>query len=236
MERRLAFTLDDGHAFGGLFHLPDGFEPGRATVVVLGHGAANTMDHPLLVHLAEGLARSGIGALRFNFPYSAAGRPSPDPQARLEATWERVLENLRSDGNLTPRRIVAAGKSMAGRVASQMAAAGRLPVDALIFYGYPLHAPGKPEQRRDAHLPGIDRPMLFFEGTRDPFCRIELIRPVVKALGDRAALEEIPGGDHSFVLPKSEQDRQTEVYARILERSVAWLRDLPASETTPADG
>lgn len=227
MQRRLAFTLDDGHAFSGRLHLPDDFDPGSAVVVALGHGAANTMDHPLLVSIAGGLARAGYPALRFNFPYSEAGRSSPDPQARLEAAWERVLADLRADPELATRRIVAAGKSMAGRVASQMAAAGRLAAEALIFYGYPLHAPGKPEQRRDAHLPQIARPMLFFEGDHDPFCRLDLMRPVVAALGDRAVMVEIPGGDHSFGLPGSEKKRQGEVYDHILERTLAWIRGLP---------
>ena len=231
MERTLAFTLDDGHAFGGRLHLAEDLTAGRSAIVVLAHGAANTMDHPLLVHLAEELARAGFPALRFNFPYSEAGRSSPDPQARLEATWERVLKDLRADADLGPRPVVAAGKSMGGRVASQMAAAGRLPVDGLIFYGYPLHPPGKKDQLRDAHLDAIGMPMLFFAGTRDPFCDLDRMRPVCRRLGPSATLAVVDGGDHSFDLPPSQAQAQPEVYRRLLGQSVEWLRAIDRAGT-----
>ena len=53
---------------------------------------------------------------------------------------------------------------MGGRIASQAAAERPLPISGLVFLGYPLHPPGKPNQRRDAHLPGIHLPMLFRTG------------------------------------------------------------------------
>ena len=226
MERRMDFNLEDGHSFGGRLHLPEDVTAGRAAVVVLAHGAANTMDHPLLGYLADELARAGFPALRFNFPYSEAGRPSPDPQTRLEAAWERVLEDLRADTDLAPRPIVAAGKSMGGRVASQMAAAGRLPVDGLIFYGYPLHPPGRKDRLRDAHLDAITLPMLFFAGSRDPFCDLDRMRPVCQRLGPSATLAVVEGGDHSFDLPPSQAQAQPEVYRRLLGQTVDWIRAL----------
>lgn len=224
MEKTITLTLDDGQPFSGRLELAEGFAPGSSTVVLLAHGAANTMDHPLLVYLGRELARCGLSCLRFNFPYSEAGRSKPDAQATLEAAWRRVLAHVKTDPALAPRHVVAAGKSMGGRVASQMAASGQLPADGLIFYGYPLHPPGRKESLRDAHLPAIGTPMLFFAGTRDPFCDLDLMRPVCRRLGERATLEVIDGGDHSFDPPAAAGPEARDLaYRRILERSMEWM-------------
>ena len=50
-------------------------------------------------------------------------------------------------------------------VADGMEAAG------LVFLGYPLHPPGKPDRLRADHLSRIEVPMLFLQGTRDPFAK-----------------------------------------------------------------
>jgi predicted alpha/beta-hydrolase family hydrolase len=223
MEQTIFFALDDGQSFTGRLASAENEASGGAAVVVLAHGAANTMDHPLLVYLARGLARSGIACLRFNFPYSQAGRAKPDAQGILEAAWQRVLTDLRAGDRFTFRSVVAAGKSLGGRVASQMAAEGRLPVDGLIFYGYPLHPPGRKEALRDAHLDAIEVPMLFFAGTRDPFCDLALMKPVCRRLARRARLEIVDGGDHSFDLPAARAGTRDEVYRRILDHSVQWI-------------
>ena len=228
MERRLEFTLNGDHPFSGRLTHGKAYRPGHSTLVALAHGAANTMDHPLLAHLAEGLARSGSACLRFNFPYSEAGRPKPDGQDRLEATWGHVLAGIQSDDTIAPGCIVAAGKSMGGRVASQMAADGRLPVQGLIFYGYPLHLPGREDHLRDAHLDSIRLPMLFFAGTRDPFCRPHLMHPVIDRLGRRVTLVEIKDADHPFALPDKRPHRQTEVYGRLLTETLSWIAALTA--------
>jgi hypothetical protein len=104
-----------------------------------------------------------------------------------------------------------------------MIAAGNLMVNRLVLLGYPLHPPGKPDQRRDAHLHGITVPMLFFAGTRDPLCRLELLQPVLHALTAPWELEVIDGADHSFKLPKSSLLSEQQVYAKMLKRMVAWI-------------
>jgi predicted alpha/beta-hydrolase family hydrolase len=93
--------------------------------------------------------------------------------------------------------IVIGGKSMGGRIASHIAAQGCEGIAALVFLGYPLHPPGKPEQRRDAHLPDIEQPMLFVQGTRDAFGTSAEISRLLTSLR-RATLHEVAGGDHSF--------------------------------------
>ncbi len=191
--------------------------------MVVAHGAGNDMHSPLLVHFSEGLCRAGYLSLRFNFPYKEKGQRAPDPQPKLVRTWQAAFEFIKEHPEFGTPRIVAAGKSMGGRVASQMAADGLLPVEALVFLGYPLHAPGKKDQLRDAHLGRIAVPMHFFAGTRDALCDNELLRKVLSRLDAPQELEIIEGGDHSFDLPRSFKTSVQDVYAKILQRTVSWL-------------
>jgi len=129
---------------------------------------------------------------------------------------------VRGDPELAPGRLFLGGKSMGGRVASHLAAAGA-ECEGLLFLGYPLHPAGKPERLRDGHLADIECPMLFVEGTRDPLCRLELLQPVLARLGNRARLHLIEGGDHSFRLPKRLGRSEREVWDEILEAAIDWM-------------
>jgi predicted alpha/beta-hydrolase family hydrolase len=208
----------------GVLAVPEGFEAGRTGAVIVAHGAGNDMHTPLLVHFTEGLARAGFLGLRFNFPYMEKGRKAPDSAEKLIRTWQAAFEFVRNHPEFGTPRIVAAGKSMGGRIASQMAADGQLKAEALVFLGYPLHPPGRKDQLRDAHLYRIEVPMLFFAGTRDTLCDLELLKPVVARLKAPAVLEVVEGGDHSFILPKSLDISEVDVCEGILERTIAWLR------------
>ena len=167
--------------------VPQGFEAGRTAAVIVAHGAGNDMHTPLLVHFSAGLCRAGYLGLRFNFPYMEKGRKAPDPQEKLVRTWQAAFEFVKNHPQFGTPRIVAAGKSMGGRIASQMAADGLISPKALVFLGYPLHPPGRKEQLRDAHLYRINIPMLFFAGTRDALCDLDLLKPVVGRLKAPAA-------------------------------------------------
>jgi predicted alpha/beta-hydrolase family hydrolase len=159
-------------------------------------------------------------AVLFNFPYAESRRRIPDPPAVLEATVAAVADRVR--GLPGVERIVLGGKSMGGRIASQAVAQGT-PADALVFLGYPLHPPGRPERLRDAHLPSITVPMLFLQGTRDAFARWDLIEAVVGRLGAQACLERIEDADHSFAVPKRSGRTSADVEADLLGRLEAWL-------------
>jgi predicted alpha/beta-hydrolase family hydrolase len=208
----------------GILDVPQGFEAGRTVAVVVAHGAGNDMHTPLLVHFSAGLCRAGYLGLRFNFPYKEKGRKAPDPQEKLVRTWQAAFEFVKNHPQFGTPRIVAAGKSMGGRIASQMAVDGLISPKALVFLGYPLHPPGRKEQLRDAHLYHINIPMLFFAGTRDTLCDLELLKTVVSRLKAPADLEVVEGGDHSFVLAKSFKSSEEAVYESILLRTVAWLK------------
>ncbi len=184
------------------------------TYLVLAHGAGGTMDTPSLVRYAEGLAAEGIGAARFNFPYSEAKKKSPDRAAVLEASWRAVAEHVARRADT----LLLGGRSMGGRYASHLVAEG-FDTAGLVFLSYPLHPPGKPDRLRDEHLYGITVPMLFLQGTKDPFSTPELLEGVVAKLKD-ATLHPIEGGNHSH---RVKGRPEAEVVAELVEATVNWL-------------
>jgi predicted alpha/beta-hydrolase family hydrolase len=161
-------------------------------VLVLGHGAGGDVSDPLLAAVAKGVAELGIAVARFNFPYRDAGRRSPGSQAESEHAYRDVASTSRKTG--VP--LFCGGKSYGGRIASHIAADG-FELDGLVFLSYPLHAPGKPDRLRDEHLRRISLPMLFIQGTRDPFAQPDLLDKTIASL-KTAQLMRIEGGDHSL--------------------------------------
>jgi predicted alpha/beta-hydrolase family hydrolase len=151
------------------------------------------MRNASLMGFAEGLADEKIACLRFNFPYKERGSKAPDPPHVLLDAWRAAFEEAREIGDA----VWVSGKSMGGRIGS-MAVAEGMPAAGLVFLGYPLHPPGKPDRIRDAHLDDVRVPMLFIQGTQDSFARWDLLEGVVKRLADRAVLHPIEGGDHSL--------------------------------------
>jgi len=190
------------------------------TVVVLGHGAGGNRRTPMLVALAGALSASGRAALLYNFPYAEAKRRRPDPPALLEATTLAASALARDATGA--RRIVHGGRSMGGRIASQVAAAGER-ADGLAFLGYPLHPPGQFEKRREAHLPRIEAPMLFVQGTRDAFAREDLLDALVARLGPRAELHRVAHADHSFGVLKRSGRTPADVQAEVETALLGWL-------------
>jgi predicted alpha/beta-hydrolase family hydrolase len=191
-----------------------------ATAVVLGHGAGSNREHPFLVALAEALAESGRRAVLYNFPYTEAGRRLPDRNPVLEAAARSVADHARRD--LGASRVVLGGRSMGGRIASQIVAGGA-PAEGLVFLGYPLHPPTKPETLRDRHLPSIEAPMLFVQGTRDAFARPDLLVATLERLGPKAWVHRVEDGDHSFAVRKSSGRSASEVKAEVHRAVLGWL-------------
>jgi predicted alpha/beta-hydrolase family hydrolase len=178
-------------------------DPKVATrVLALAHGAGADMHHAFMQTLAERLAERGIATLRYQFPYTEAGKRAPNRAPVLTATVRTAAAVAveRAAGRPT----FAGGKSMGGRMTSLAASEAALPgVSGLVFVGFPLHAAGKPGSERAAHLENLTLPLLFLQGTRDKLAELELLTPVVEAL-PRATLHIVDGGDHSFhVLKRS---------------------------------
>ncbi|MEE1621706.1 alpha/beta family hydrolase [Zafaria sp. Z1313] len=194
-ENRLSISTGAGDV-PALFLRPEG----ATALLVLAHGAGAGMEHPFMAGFAAGMYDAGVATLRFDFPYRAAGRSFPDrPPVAIDA-WRAAMESARGLAAGLP--VFSAGKSFGGRMAS-MAVAEGMETEGLVYLGYPLHAPGKPEKPRDAHLYGITAPMLFLQGSRDPFALPGELEPVVERIGATARLHWIEGGDHSFKVARS---------------------------------
>jgi predicted alpha/beta-hydrolase family hydrolase len=186
--------------------------------LVLAHGAGAGQTSPFMVRFARGMALREISAATFDFPYIAARRKVPDRAPVLEQSWREALDAAKAA--LAGLPLVIGGKSMGGRIASHIAAQGCDGVDGLLFLGYPLHPPGKPEQRRDAHLPSIAERMLFVQGTRDAFGTAAEIAALLPSLR-HAELYEVAGGDHSFKV----SGRKGDVLEAIMDVVAAWMVD-----------
>jgi uncharacterized protein len=200
-EERFRIEVDRGDV-GAVYARPGG----ASATLVVAHGAGAGMDHPFMVGFTRGINDLGIASMRFNFPYMEAGRRGTDTPAVAVAAWRAVFEAALA--RAAPKDPVwAGGKSFGGRMAS-MAVAEGMPAAGLIFLGYPLHPPGKPERVRADHLFGIEAPMLFLQGTADPFATAAVLDPVLARLGKRATLHRVEGG-HS--LEKSRRDDPREV-------------------------
>jgi len=192
---------------------------------VLAHGAGAGMRHASMDKIAQGLAKRGIATFRFNFPYMENKQGRPDAPAVAHATIRTAVDEA---ARLCPElKLVAGGKSFGGRMTSQAQSKGALPgVKGLAFLGFPLHADKKPSTERAAHLGGVAVPMLFLQGTRDGLADLGLLRPVVAALGARATLHEVEGGDHSFAVLKKSGRSNEEALAEVLDALAAWIDQL----------
>jgi uncharacterized protein len=190
--------------------------------LVLAHGAGAGQASPFMVAAAGGIASRGIAAATFDFSYMAARRSAPSPASVLEAEWREAIDAARRTFPAVP--LFIGGKSMGGRIASQVAARADCgPLAGLVFFGYPLHPPGKPHQRRDAHLPAIREPMLFIQGSRDAFGGSSEIAALLPKLS-RASLHDVAGGDHSLKVPARGGRAPAAVFDDVLDGAVRWMR------------
>jgi uncharacterized protein len=190
--------------------------------VILGHGAGADQKSDYMMRFATGLAARGINVVTFNFLYTEHGRRVPDSNNALEKCFRAVIEAVRHK-KIGRGKLVIGGKSMGGRIASQIAAAGAPDVEGLVFLGYPLHAPGKADVLRAKHLPDIKVPMLFVQGSRDPFGTPDELQPILTELHS-ADVYVVGGGDHSFKVLKRAGVTQEDTYTAVLNRIESWLR------------
>ncbi|MBM2811258.1 MAG: dienelactone hydrolase [Chloroflexi bacterium] len=180
-------------------------------------GAGSNVDDPFGAFAAAQLADHGIACLRFHFPYAEERRRLPDRNPVLEATWLAAIEAASAVGN----RLAVGGRSMGGRIASQVAAGGA-PVDALALFAYPLHPPGRPDRMRDRHLGQIEAPAFFCSGTSDAFATPDELRAAVARVR-AATLHLMEGANHAFHVPKRSGRTRDEVWHEALQRFLDWL-------------
>lgn len=177
-----------------------------AHTIVLAHGAGAAMDSPFMNEMAGELAKAGLRAVRFEFPYMAKRRVDgkkrgPNRAPELIDCYGEVVRALGA-----PEKLIIGGKSMGGRIASMVA--DDLGVAGLVCLGYPFHPPGKPENLRTEHLKTLNTPALICHGTRDPFGAPDEIAGY--ALSERIGLHWVEDGDHDFKPRKSSGRSQSQ--------------------------
>ena len=215
-KRPVGETLDSAGGVSVLRNVVDG----AGWTFVYAPGAGSNLRDPFGQRLAERLPEAGISLVRFQFPYQETGSRRPDSPKTLLATWRAVLESARTDGT----RIAIGGRSLGGRIASVLASEG-VGVDALALFAYPLHPPGKPEQPRTAHLPGIGCPALFCSGTRDAFATPDELAAAA-ALVPGAWVHLLDGADHGFAVLKASGRSREDVWVEAAGVLVGWLGGL----------
>ena len=199
---------------------------------VFAHGAGAGMTHSFMETAAAGLAGRGVATLRYQFPYMEKGSKRPDPPGTAHAAVRAAAtEAARQCAGLP---LLAGGKSFGGRMTSQAQAKTPLAgVRGLAFFGFPLHAAGKPSSERAAHLAEIHIPMLFMQGTRDKLAEPDLLKPVVDGLAPLATLHLVEGADHSFHVPARSGRNDREVMNDVLDAFVAWIGRISAMQGEP---
>ena len=191
-------------------------------LLVLAHGAGAGMNHPFMDILSEKLVEKNFAVFRYQFPYFEKGKGSPDPPNILIATVRSAIGT--ASKKLKGLPIYAGGKSLGGRMTSTAASKENLPhVKGIIFFGFPLHAPNKPSSVRSEHLFNVNVPMLFLQGTRDKLADLNLLKPVIKKLKDKAELYIVEGADHSFHVLKSSGRNDEQVIEEMAKAARDWI-------------
>jgi predicted alpha/beta-hydrolase family hydrolase len=224
MPRRIEIRSGDGESVSALTYAAKANKRAGVTML-LAHGAGANQLSGFMVSFAEGLSARGIDAVTFNFLYTEQGRRAPDRNDKLEACYRAAIATIRKNKALGSNRLIFGGKSLGGRIASQVAASGG-EAAGLVFLGYPLHPPGRPDRLRGEHLSLISAPMLFVQGSRDPFGTPDELRPIIESLRAPAAVYAVEGGDHSFAVRKSWPVSQAQVYEAAQDAIVRWVESL----------
>src|SRR5256885_1502644 len=223
-EREVRIEMEGGSHVSGILVRP----AESKWLLVLGHGAGAGMHHPFMSALAEELARVGVATLRYQFPYMEERRKVPDKPAVLMATVAAAVRSARQfliQEAAPDLPLLAGGKSMGGRMASQAAAEGLIPeVRGLVFFGFPLHPPKQPGTKRAEHLAKVTVPMLFLQGTRDELADLKLLKPICAKLKDRATLHIIETADHSFHVLKKSGRTDEDVLCELAETTMNWAQ------------
>ncbi len=222
-EETLSIALPDGQTVTAVRTQPEGE---RDWLVAYAPGAGSNVHDPFGRFLARRLAEQGASTVRIQFPYMEARKRRPDPPALLEATWRAAITSLRGETS----RLIVGGRSMGGRIASQVVAAGEAvaavaAVNGLALFAYPLHPPGQPDKLRDKHLARVAVPALFCSGTRDAFASPEELR-VAASKVPNAKLHLLDGADHSFAVPKASGRTKEDVWEDATQALLDWMKDL----------
>jgi predicted alpha/beta-hydrolase family hydrolase len=198
----------------GTMGIPEWWPSGHRVGVVLAHDIGFNQDQPLLVQLQDELTERGYLTIRFNFPYAEAGKKRPDSSQLLERCLRGAISVLLNDPQTAPAQLVIGGFGLGARVAAETVAHG-LKADSLLCLGFPLHPSGKPSQQKAEFLFRLICPVLFVQGTRDPYCRVDRLQLLLRRIGTPTQLEVVEDADHTLRAIKRSTRSQDEVDAQI---------------------
>ena len=216
MSSTVQITVSETHSVTGNWRTSS--QPRVA--VALAHGAGADMHHPFMRRTQTLISELGGACLRFNFPYKESGRKAPDRPALLQSTWRAVIQHAHH--RYPTLDLIAAGKSMGGRMATHVVADGS-DVNALVLFGYPLHAAKTGAAERAQHFAQINVPCLFIQGERDRLCALPRLRPRLAEIPSQVCLHVVPSGDHSYNVPKRGALSEDDVWAGIRDALSHWL-------------
>ena len=165
----------------GNIGIPAWWPSGYRVGIVLGHDTGSDLNQDFLVKLRTGLTERGYLTLNFNFPFSEQGKKRPDPSALLERTFRAAVSSLQLDSQTAPARLFLGGMGLGAQTAAGVVAQGSA-ADGLVCLGYPLHPSGKPNRQRTESLFRIICPILFVQGSRDPYCRIDRLQTLLRRI------------------------------------------------------
>jgi len=221
IEENIRFAVQYAGEVSAILVRPEGAE----CLLLMAHGAGAGMNHSFMTAMADQLAAEGVATFRYQFPYMEQRRRIPDHAKVLTATVSAAVQA--GSGAAPDLPLFAGGKSLGGRMTALAAAQGTLDhVRGLVFFGFPLHPPDKPETKRAERLPHVKLPMLFLQGTRDKLADLNLLRPICAELGARATLHLIETADHSFHVLKSSGKSDAQVLGELARTVGTWTQSL----------
>ena len=214
-QERFQVPIGDGSTVSAVKTAPDS-TPVRS-LFIYAPGAGSNINDPIGTYLDRRLPDAGVSIVRFQFPYMEAAKRRPDSRAVLEDTWRRIIGRFSDSG--VP--LIAGGRSMGGRIVSQVVAQGSQ-VDGLALFAYPLHSPAKSSNWRDEHLPGLSVPTLFCSGTRDAFATPDELAQAA-SMASNPTVHLLESHDHGFATLKSSGRTRADVWSEAADRFLQWL-------------
>ena len=187
-------TFEQGEV-SGFIHQRDGESRGG---IALTHGAGNNCQARLLVVLAEEFCLRGWTVLRYDLPFRRSRRSGPPSRYSAAADQAGIRAAIAQLRTLTDGPLIAAGHSYGGRQTTMLAAAEPELCDALIAFSYPLHPPEKPDQLRTAHFPQLKTPVLFVNGSADPFGTTREMERAIAEIPAPKRLAIVEGAGHDL--------------------------------------
>ncbi len=238
----------------GTLGTPEWWPTGQRIGIVLAHGEHGNMDDPLLVALQRSLTSLRCLTLRFNFPFAEARLllaetnekpaakkpkrgtkktkpviPAVDAPEILVDTYRAALTALTHDAASTPAHLFVGGQDIGGRTAAQLAST-RSRINGVFYLGYPLHPPGKPEEASARDLFRVISPMLFIQGSRNPFCELDALRKTLLGVGAPTAFRVIENTDENWATPEPlEENAPNKVFLEVTRTLQKWTQSLMRS-------